>query len=267
MGRSPCCEKSHTNKGAWTKEEDDRLIAYIKVHGEGCWRSLPKAAGLLRCGKSCRLRWINYLRPDLKRGNFTEQEDELIIKLHSLLGNKWSIIAGRLAGRTDNEIKNYWNTHIKRKLLNKGIDPLTHRPLIGNISSHSDSSPTTTPNSTTTTISFSTTKIPKKEQVLGLKDEKFNQKMQQNRIERCPDLNLDLRISPPYQHNQEILKTGTRICFTCSLGLEKSQDCNCSQNWVACCTTNNNNNGGSISYDFFGLTTNGALDYRRLEMM
>ena len=89
MGRSPCCEKAHTNKGAWTKEEDQRLIAYIKAHGEGCWRSLPKAAGLLRCGKSCRLRWMNYLRPDLKRGNFTEEEDELIIKLHSLLGNKY----------------------------------------------------------------------------------------------------------------------------------------------------------------------------------
>ncbi|KAK9228667.1 hypothetical protein WN944_021621 [Citrus x changshan-huyou] len=129
MGRSPCCEKEHTNKGAWTKEEDERLINYIKVHGEGCWRSLPKAAGLLRCGKSCRLRWINYLRPDLKRGNFTEEEDELIINFHSLLGNKWSLIAARLPGRTDNEIKNYWNTHIKRKLYSRGIDPQTHRPL------------------------------------------------------------------------------------------------------------------------------------------
>lgn len=129
MGRSPCCEKEHTNKGAWTKEEDQRLMDYIRVHGEGCWRSLPKAAGLLRCGKSCRLRWINYLRPDLKRGNFTDEEDEIIIKLHSLLGNKWSLIAGRLPGRTDNEIKNYWNTHIKRKLISRGIDPHTHRPL------------------------------------------------------------------------------------------------------------------------------------------
>ncbi|KAL6870797.1 hypothetical protein ACP4OV_014645 [Aristida adscensionis] len=129
MGRSPCCEQAHTNKGAWTKEEDQRLIAYIKAHGEGCWRSLPKAAGLLRCGKSCRLRWINYLRPDLKRGNFTEEEDELIIKFHELFGNKWSLIAGRLPGRTDNEIKNYWNTHIKRKLLSRGIDPQTHRAL------------------------------------------------------------------------------------------------------------------------------------------
>ncbi|XP_066359317.1 MYB-like transcription factor 4 [Miscanthus floridulus] len=128
MGRSPCCEKAHTNKGAWTKEEDQRLVAYIKAHGEGCWRSLPKAAGLMRCGKSCRLRWINYLRPDLKRGNFTQEEDELIIKLHQILGNKWSLIAARLPGRTDNEIKNYWNTHIKRKLIARGIDPRTHQP-------------------------------------------------------------------------------------------------------------------------------------------
>nr|XP_043609982.1 transcription factor MYB8-like [Erigeron canadensis] len=116
MVRSPCCEKDHTNKGAWTKEEDDRLVTYINAHGEGSWRSLPKSAGLNRCGKSCRLRWINYLRPDLKRGNFTPQEDQLILSLHAVLGNKWSMIASKLPGRTDNEIKNYWNTHIKRKL-------------------------------------------------------------------------------------------------------------------------------------------------------
>ncbi|WOL11855.1 hypothetical protein Cni_G20619 [Canna indica] len=128
MGRSPCCDKAHTNKGAWTQEEDQKLIDYIKAHGEGCWRSLPRAAGLLRCGKSCRLRWINYLRPDLKRGNFTDEEDELIVKLHVLLGNKWSLIASRLPGRTDNEIKNYWNSHIKKKLLGQGIDPRTHQP-------------------------------------------------------------------------------------------------------------------------------------------
>ncbi|XP_002961794.2 transcription factor MYB86 isoform X2 [Selaginella moellendorffii] len=129
MGRAPCCEKVGLNRGPWTREEDLLLTQHISLHGEGSWRTLPKAAGLRRCGKSCRLRWINYLRPDLKRGNISEEEDQLIIKLHSLLGNRWSLIAGRLPGRTDNEIKNYWNTHLKKKLRNMGIDPQTHRPL------------------------------------------------------------------------------------------------------------------------------------------
>ncbi|XP_010274638.1 PREDICTED: transcription repressor MYB6-like [Nelumbo nucifera] len=127
MTRKPCCDKQDTNKGAWSKQEDQKLIDYIRDHGEGCWRSLPKAAGLLRCGKSCRLRWINYLRPDLKRGNFAEDEEDLIIKLHALLGNRWSLIAGRLPGRTDNEVKNYWNSHLRRKLISMGIDPNNHR--------------------------------------------------------------------------------------------------------------------------------------------
>ncbi|XP_044476376.1 myb-related protein 308-like [Mangifera indica] len=125
--RKPCCDKQDMNKGAWSKEEDQRLIDYITKHGEGKWRSIPQAAGLLRCGKSCRLRWINYLRPDLKRGNFGEDEEDLIIKLHALLGNRWSLIAGRLPGRTDNEVKNYWNSHLRRKLLSMGINPDNHR--------------------------------------------------------------------------------------------------------------------------------------------
>ncbi|XP_059451489.1 transcription factor MYB3-like [Corylus avellana] len=125
--RKPCCDKEGTNKGAWSKQEDQKLIDYIRTHGEGCWRSLPKAAGLDRCGKSCRLRWINYLRPDIKRGNFGQDEEDLIIKLHALLGNRWSLIAGRLPGRTDNEVKNYWNSHIRRKLISMGIDPNNHR--------------------------------------------------------------------------------------------------------------------------------------------
>ncbi|MQM02304.1 hypothetical protein Taro_035078 [Colocasia esculenta] len=127
MGKPSSCEKKDTNKGAWSKQEDEKLINYIRVHGEGRWRSLPQAAGLLRCGKSCRLRWINYLRPDLKRGSFTEDEEDLIIKLHALLGNRWSLIAGRLPGRTDNEIKNYWNSHLRRKLVRMGLDPKNHR--------------------------------------------------------------------------------------------------------------------------------------------
>ncbi|KAG2725602.1 hypothetical protein I3760_01G073400 [Carya illinoinensis] len=116
MGRAPCCSKVGLHRGPWTPREDTLLTKYIQAHGEGHWRSLPKKAGLLRCGKSCRLRWMNYLRPNIKRGNITPDEDDLIIRLHSLLGNRWSLIAGRLPGRTDNEIKNYWNTHLSKRL-------------------------------------------------------------------------------------------------------------------------------------------------------
>ncbi|KAK6932472.1 SANT/Myb domain [Dillenia turbinata] len=128
MGRAPCCDKNGLKKGPWTPEEDQKLIDYIQRHGYGNWRTLPKNAGLQRCGKSCRLRWTNYLRPDIKRGRFSFEEEETIIQLHSILGNKWSAIAARLPGRTDNEIKNYWNTHIRKRLLRMGIDPVTHSP-------------------------------------------------------------------------------------------------------------------------------------------
>ncbi|KAL6009075.1 transcription factor [Asimina triloba] len=154
MGRSPCCDKVGLKKGPWTPEEDQKLLAYIEEHGHGSWRALPAKAGLQRCGKSCRLRWTNYLRPDIKRGKFTLQEEQTIIQLHALLGNRgdsrapllldppsmhfrkseltgcarWSAIATHLPKRTDNEIKNYWNTHLKKRLAKMGIDPVTHKP-------------------------------------------------------------------------------------------------------------------------------------------
>ncbi|KAJ4847881.1 hypothetical protein Tsubulata_011606 [Turnera subulata] len=87
MGRAPCCDKNGLKKGPWTPEEDHKLISYIQMHGPGNWRTLPKNAGLQRCGKSCRLRWTNYLRPDIKRGRFSFEEEETIIQLHSILGN------------------------------------------------------------------------------------------------------------------------------------------------------------------------------------
>ncbi|XP_068307487.1 transcription factor MYB1-like [Pyrus communis] len=107
MGRAPC-SRVGLHRGSWTAREDNLLIQYINSHGEGRWSSLPKNAGLLRCGKSCKLRWMNYLRPDIKRGNITPVK-ELILGLHALLGNRWSLITGRPPGRIDNEIKNYWN--------------------------------------------------------------------------------------------------------------------------------------------------------------
>ncbi|XWS08216.1 hypothetical protein CRYUN_Cryun41cG0060800 [Craigia yunnanensis] len=102
-------------KGPWTSAEDATLIDYVKKHGEGNWNAVQKHSGLFRCGKSCRLRWANHLRPNLKKGTFTQEEEQLIIELHAKMGNKWARMAAHLPGRTDNEIKNYWNTRIKRR--------------------------------------------------------------------------------------------------------------------------------------------------------
>lgn len=115
-------------RGQWTPEEDNKLSSYIAQHGTRNWRLIPKNAGLQRCGKSCRLRWTNYLRPDLKHGQFSDVEEQTIVKLHSVVGNRWSLIAAQLTGRTDNDVKNHWNTKLKKKLSGMGIDPVTHKP-------------------------------------------------------------------------------------------------------------------------------------------
>ncbi|KAH7691971.1 myb proto-oncogene protein plant protein [Dioscorea alata] len=125
MGRAPCCDKANVKKGPWSPEEDSKLKEYIEKNGTGGnWIALPHKAGLKRCGKSCRLRWLNYLRPNIKHGEFSPEEDNIIFTLFATIGSRWSIIAAQLPGRTDNDIKNYWNTKLKKKLL--GITPATH---------------------------------------------------------------------------------------------------------------------------------------------
>ncbi|KAI4375334.1 hypothetical protein MLD38_013217 [Melastoma candidum] len=134
MDKKPCSNNNsldpEVRKGPWTMEEDLILINYIANHGEGVWNSLAKAAGLKRTGKSCRLRWLNYLRPDVRRGNITPEEHLLIMELHAKWGNRWSKIAKHLPGRTDNEIKNFWRTRIQKHI--KQSDPpgfpLQHAP-------------------------------------------------------------------------------------------------------------------------------------------
>lgn len=159
MGGHQCCSKQQVKRGLWSPEEDEKLIKHITTHGHGSWSSVPKLAGKLtingliilgfyfiqfcfevstlillisglqRCGKSCRLRWINYLRPDLKKGSFSAQEERTIIDVHRILGNRWAQIAKHLPGRTDNEVKNFWNSCVKKKLIAQGLDPNTHNLL------------------------------------------------------------------------------------------------------------------------------------------
>ncbi|KAH6783924.1 hypothetical protein C2S52_008883 [Perilla frutescens var. hirtella] len=121
-GRRPCCVREGVTKGAWTADEDRILVDFITRNGHGTWRNLPTLAGLLRCGKSCRLRWTNYLRPDIRRGPFSPEEENMIIHLHGVLGNKWAAIASHLSGRTDNDVKNFWNSHLRKRFDRKVLD-------------------------------------------------------------------------------------------------------------------------------------------------
>ncbi|CAL8999629.1 unnamed protein product [Prunus brigantina] len=127
MGRAPCCDKANVKKGPWSPEEDSKLKEYIEKKGTGGnWIALPQKAGLKRCGKSCRLRWLNYLRPNIKHGEFSDEEDRIICSLFASIGSRWSIIAAQLPGRTDNDIKNYWNTKLKKKLMGMHMAPPSH---------------------------------------------------------------------------------------------------------------------------------------------
>ncbi|KAF8666849.1 hypothetical protein HU200_053368 [Digitaria exilis] len=101
-------------KGPWTEEEDEQLVRFVRLFGERRWDFLAKVSGLRRTGKSCRLRWVNYLHPGLRRGRITADEERLIVELHAQWGSRWSRIARSLPGRTDNEIKNFWRTRTRK---------------------------------------------------------------------------------------------------------------------------------------------------------
>ncbi|KAI4322529.1 hypothetical protein L6164_022213 [Bauhinia variegata] len=89
-------KKETLKKGPWTTQEDAILMEYVKKYGEGNWNSVHKNTGLARCGKSCRLRWANHLRPNLKKGAFSADEEKLMIELHAKLGNKWARMASQV---------------------------------------------------------------------------------------------------------------------------------------------------------------------------
>ncbi|KAL1196134.1 Transcription factor MYB48 [Cardamine amara subsp. amara] len=132
--------QDENRKGPWTEQEDILLVNFVNLFGDRRWDYIAKVSGLNRTGKSCRLRWVNYLHPGLKRGKMTQQEERLVLELHAKWGNRWSKIARKLPGRTDNEIKNYWRTHMRKKAQEK------KRPVspTSSFSNYSSSSMTTT---------------------------------------------------------------------------------------------------------------------------